>query len=469
MNRILIAANETEAIAAIRQSFGDQSGLDIADSPEALWEQGHRRYEYLFVDLRLLGRAALVEGKPDYAPALTTLREKFPGAFVVAMAPQEMIREAVSAVRAGASDYLTYPIDASEIRHVRESIEQSLRMQSELQYLRDHFWQEDSLELVRTHSPLMRRAFEKVRSVAPTRSTVLLTGETGTGKGVLAKLIHRHSHRKTKPFVSVHCGAIPDTLIESELFGHEKGAFTGAVRRKLGKFEIADGGTIFLDEVGTISAPAQIKLLQVLQDRTMERVGGEKSIELDVRIIAATNSDLLRMVREGRFRLDLYYRLNVFPIEIPALRERPEDIPLFVDLFLERLNRYYGKNIRSVHPNVLEAFEGYAWPGNIREMENLVERAYILETGQELGPDGFPSDLFSQDRRGHRQAPDMRLTLAEARRRAVEQTELHYLRELLATHKGRINASAEAAGITTRQLHKLMGKHRLDKQEFKRS
>ena len=469
MNRILIAATEPEAIAAIRASFGDQFSLDTAESQQALWAQGHRRYEYLFVDLRLLGRAALVDGRPDFAPALTTLREKFPGAFVVAMSPQEMTREAVSAVRAGASDYLTYPIDSSEIRHVRESIEQSLRMQSELQYLRDHFWQEDSLELVRTHSPLMRRAFEKVRSVAPTRSTVLLTGETGTGKGVMAKLIHRHSHRKTKPFVSVHCGAIPDTLIESELFGHEKGAFTGAVRRKLGKFEIADGGTIFLDEVGTITAQAQIKLLQVLQDRTMERVGGEKSIAVDVRIIAATNSDLLRMVGEGRFRQDLYYRLNVFPIEIPALRQRTEDIALFADLFLERLNRYYAKSIRSLHPDVLEAFENYAWPGNIREMENLVERAYILDNGPELGPESFPGDLFAQDGHPPRQVPDMRLTLAEARRRAVEHAERDYLRELLTAHKGRINASAQAAGITTRQLHKLMSKHRLDKQEFKPS
>jgi DNA-binding NtrC family response regulator len=467
MNRILIAATGDEVIGPVRQGFSEQYSVVIASSQEALWAQGHRRFEYLFVDLRLLGQAALVEGRPDYGPMLMTLRDNFPGAFVVAMAPQEMIREAVSAVRAGASDYLTYPITATEIGHVRESIEQSLRMQSELQYLRDHFWQEDSLELVRTNSALMRRVFEKVRSVAPTRSTVLLAGETGTGKGVLAKLIHRHSHRKSRPFVSVHCGAIPDTLLESELFGHEKGAFTGAVRRKLGKFEIADGGTIFLDEVGTITAAAQIKLLQILHERTMERVGGEKTIEVDVRIIAATNSDLLQLVREGRFRQDLYYRLNVFPIEIPSLRERAEDIPLFAELFLERLNRYYGKNIRGLHPDVAEALENYAWPGNIREMENLIERAYILESGPALGPEGFPGDLFGQGGRGGRTGPDVGLTLAEIRRRAVERAEREYLRELLSVHKGRINATAAAAGVTTRQLHKLMTRHRLNKQDFK--
>jgi transcriptional regulator with GAF, ATPase, and Fis domain len=292
-------------------------------------------------------------------------------------------------------------------------------------------------------------------------------GETGTGKGVLAKLIHRHSNRKSRPFVSVHCGAIPDTLLESELFGHEKGAFTGAVRRKLGKFEIADGGTIFLDEVGTITSPAQIKMLQILQDRMMQRVGGEKSIEVDVRIIAATNSDLLRMVREGHFRQDLFYRLNVFPIEIPPLRERAEDIPLFAELFLERLNKFYSKSIHSVHSDVLEAFELYSWPGNIREMENLIERAYILETTSVLTPEGFPSDLFTQNPRGESRTPDMRLTLAEVRQRAVERVEREYLRELLLTHKGRINLTALAAGITTRQLHKLMTRHRLNKQDFK--
>jgi DNA-binding NtrC family response regulator len=457
MNRILIVAREPEVVEAIQASLGDAYSLEVAKSPDGLWSLGrHRRFDYLFVDLRLLGAGAQVDGRPDFGPALQTLRDNFPGDHVVVMSPQAMIREVVSAVRFGASDYLTYPIDPSEVNHVKESIDQSLRMQSELQYLRDTFWQEDSLELVRTNSPLMRRVFEKVRSVAPTRSTVLLVGETGTGKGVLAKLIHRHSNRKSRPFVSVHCGAIPDTLLESELFGHEKGAFTGAVRRKLGKFEIADGGTIFLDEVGTVTAPAQIKLLQVLQDKTIQRVGSEKSIEVDVRIIAATNVDLTRMAKDGRFRSDLYYRLNVFPIEIPSLRERAEDIPLFAELFLERLNKFYGKSITGVHPEVMDAFEAYPWPGNIREMENLIERAYILEQSNVLTPEGFPSDLLQGEGRGERVSADLRLSLGEARRRAVERLEREYLRELLSANKGRINASAAQAGITTRQLHKLM-------------
>jgi DNA-binding NtrC family response regulator len=378
-----------------------------------------------------------------------------------------MIREAVKAVKAGASNYLAYPIDPDEVRYVKESIQESIRMQSELDYLRDEFWQSDSLELVRTHSPAMQQVFNKIRSVAQTKTTVLLTGKTGTGKGLLARLIHQHSPRRSHQFISVHCGAIPDTLLESELFGHEKGAFTGAVRRKLGKFEIAQGGTIFLDEIATITPSMQIKLLQVLQDRTLQRVGGEENIETDVRIIAATNADLEKMGREGSFRSDLYYRLNVFPIEIPALAERIEDIPLLVGVFLKRLNRFHSKNIIDVDPQVMEAFKRYAWPGNIRELENLIERAYILETSSVLAPGSFPSELFASEVPPGRLSVDTALTLSEARRRSIEDLERLYLKELLACHKGRIKTTAQAAGITSRQLHKLMTKYGLRKEDFR--
>jgi len=270
-------------------------------------------------------------------------------------------------------------------------------MESELDYLRDRFWQEDSLEIVRTRSPLMKRLFDKVRSVAPTKSTVLLNGETGTGKGVLARLIHQHSNRKDGPFISVHCGAIPDTLLESELFGHERGAFTGAVRRKLGKFEIAQGGTIFLDEIGTITPSAQIKLLEILQDGTFHRVGGEERIEANMRVIAATNADLRKMCEAGQFRKDLYYRLNVFPLEIPPLKERMEDIGYIVEVILKKLNKFDLKEIHDIHPHVIDAFGNYPWPGNIRELENLMERAYILEESPILMPDSFPDELFTSN------------------------------------------------------------------------
>jgi DNA-binding NtrC family response regulator len=350
-----------------------------------------KRYDFVFIDVEILKETVSGNG---YKVSLQLFWLVYPSIEIIVMSSQEMIREAVMAVKAGASNYLTYPVSADEVKYVTESVQESLIVQSELDYLRDQSWQSDSLEFVQTESTLMKKVLDKVRSVAPTKSTILLIGETGTGKGVLAKLIHRHSNRRDAPFISVHCGAIPDTLLESELFGHEKGSFTGAVRRKLGKFEIAKGGTIFLDEIGTLTPSAQIKLLQILHDRTFQRVGGEETIEANVRVIAATNTDLKKMCEEGKFRKDLYYRLNVFPIEIPPLGERVEDIPRLVEVFLKKMNRFDQKEIHDIHPQVLEAFRNYSWPGNIRELENLMERAYILETSFVLTPESFPIELF---------------------------------------------------------------------------
>jgi transcriptional regulator with GAF, ATPase, and Fis domain len=340
-------------------------------------------------------------------------------------------------------------------------------MESELDYLRDQFWQIDSLELIQTKSPAMKNVFKNIRSVSQTKSTVLLIGETGTGKSVMAKLIHQHSSRKEAQFISVHCGAIPDTLLESELFGHEKGAFTGAIRRKLGKFEIAKGGTIFLDEIGTITPSAQIKLLQVLQDGTFQRVGGELTLEANARVISATNTDLKKMCEAGDFRKDLYYRLNVFPISLPSLRERIEDIPFLADSFLKKLKIYYPKEIHSIHPRVFHAFDMYDWPGNIRELENLMERAFILETSTALTPESFPKELFDFETGEGIHHLDAALPLAEVRQRGIEDIERNYLKELLAKHKGKINESANHAGITTRQLNKLMNKYGIRKEDFK--
>jgi DNA-binding NtrC family response regulator len=303
--------------------------------------------------------------------------------------------------------------------------------------------------------------------VAATRTTVMLYGETGTGKGVVARLIHQQSNRKNNQFISVHCGAIPDTLVESELFGHEKGAFTGAVKRKLGKFEIAQNGTIFLDEIGTISPAAQIKLLQVLQDRTFQRVGGEEEIEADARVIAASNLDLKEMCEQGKFRKDLYYRLNVFPIDIPSLSDRKEDIQLLVEKFLINLNQLYSKEITGVHAVVMEALKRYDWPGNIRELENLIERSYILETSSTLMPDSFPGELFTGDEPIAQIALNPSHTLAEVRSRGIENIERQYLAEILTLNKGRINRAATHAGISTRQLHKLLTKYGIKKQDFR--
>ncbi len=465
MKSILIATSDQKLLSTIRSCFPSGYRVDRASTKyQAIELVLKRRYDLIFIELDIL-----FEKVPDenYNEAMQPFWQIYSTIEIIIMAPTNQIRKAIKAVKAGASDYLPLPADPEEVKYVADSIAESIMIQSELDYLRDQFWDLDSLELVQTKSPAMKKTFDKMRSVAPTKSTVLLIGDTGTGKSVLAKLIHQHSNRRDAQFINVHCGAIPDTLIESEMFGHEKGAFTGAIKRKLGKFEIAHGGTIFLDEIGTITPSTQIKLLQVLQDGTYQRVGGEEILKTDVRVIAATNADLKKMCDQGQFRKDLYYRLNVFPIEIPALSERIQDIPSFIETFLRSLNSFSLKNIRSTHPQVLDAFSRYSWPGNIRELENLIERAYILETSDKLTPESFPNELFDSDSNPVFIPSSETLTLTRARQRGVEEIERNYLKDVLARHKGKIGESAEAAGISTRQLNKLMNKYGIRKDEFK--
>jgi DNA-binding NtrC family response regulator len=432
----------------------DQAETDAA----AVGLYGRRRYDLIFIDVALLNT--------NPAP-LKALTRQFPAAGVIIITTVAELRATVAVLKAGADEYIMSPIAAEEVLYIAQSLREKQMLTSEIDYLRDQFWEVEATDFVRTKSARMQAVLSALKSVAPTDSTVLLSGESGTGKGVLASLIHTHSRRRENQFISVHCGAIPDTLLESELFGHEKGAFTGAARRQLGKFEIAHKGTLFLDEISTISSAAQIKLLKVLQERKFNRLGNHTVLSVDVRVIAATNTDLKRLTQEGRFREDLYYRLNVFPIELPPLRHRREDIPILVDTILKRLNQHYDKGLRAIDPLVLKAFQGYDWPGNIRELENLVQRAYILESGPLLQPESFPAELLGS----HDQIAPIHLnptqTLAEVRRQGVELIERQYLKELLTRNRGRINTSAAEAGISTRQLNKLMHRYQLRKEDFK--
>ena len=313
----------------------------------------------------------------------------------------------------------------------------------------------------------MLEVFQKVNLVASTQTTVLLTGETGVGKSTLARYIHLNSNRRDKPFIAINCGAIPENLIESELFGHEKGAFTGAISRKTGRFELAHEGTILLDEVGTLTRAAQVKLLYFMQDRTFQRVGGTKDIHVAVRIIAATNADLRTLCAQNLFRQDLMYRLNVFPIEIPPLRERIEDIPLMALNILNRLKQGLPGKVEGITKEVIEAFESYSWPGNVRELENLLERALILENSEVLTPMSFPPQLFINQPGAGTEQIDIDSPLSQVRKIHIEAIEKQYLQQLLIKNKGRIKNSALQAGIGERQLNKLMSKHGLDKKEFK--
>ncbi len=420
--------------------------------------------EFVFIDYGFLeGARWVVEFKAQFRPYWHACH----GVEIIMLCDQEFMRGAVYAVIGGAYNYLTHPLNPDELRFVLDSFVEQHQIRLELDFLRDELWQLDSRDLVTVASPAMKEVIRNAKAVAPTNSTVLITGETGSGKSVLARLIHKHSQRREGPFVSIHCSAIPDTLLESELFGHERGAFTGAIRRKMGKFEAAHGGTIFLDEIGTIPPATQIKLLQVLQERTFSRVGGEDMVETDVRIIAATNASLPEMIAAGTFRGDLYYRLNVFPITVPPLRQRKADIPLLVEFFLMKLNEAYFKEIRDVHPVVREAFKTYTWPGNIRELENLIERAYILETTPMLRPEVFPAELFNRGEYTFGTLVDTKRSLKEVRDQCVAQVESAYLRQLLEDHDGRIKDTAEAAGLGVRQLHKLLVRHGIDKANYR--
>ena len=465
MRSILIASEKPEVYRKIHAALNSGCFIDKTTEVNGVVKAlGEKRYDLIFIDLEILFRST--QGG-DYTNVIQRFKQLCPTIEIVIMAKPDMTREMVKTVKAGASDYLTHPLDPDEIQLVTESISESIIKESELDYLREQLWRSDSLEMVHTNNVAVNEVFKKLRSVAPTKTTVLLSGETGTGKGIFAKLIHKYSKREHAQFICLHCGAVPDTLLESELFGHEKGAFTGAFKKKLGKFEIARNGTLFLDEIGTITPSAQVKLLQVLQDGTFSPVGAEKTISTNARIIAATNSDLKKLTEDGEFRKDLYYRLHVFPIEIPPLRKRKEDIPLLVQFFLKKLSKDFQKDINDIHPQVKEALKKYSWPGNIRELENLLERAYILETSNMLTPESFPAELFEKEASSAVLSMDTDVSLAEARRKAVQGFERQYLKEIMLRNRGKINQSAQEAGISTRQLHKLMLKYGLRKEDFK--
>jgi DNA-binding NtrC family response regulator len=466
MDRVLIISSRPDTVSLVRENHPDLSDCVQVDAlPKALEKHHQSPFDLIFADLEQFDTISEISRNRE---TIRSFKKNNPLVKLILIAPRNAIRETFHLIKAGADDYVTSPTSKHELQLALAACRDEVSHALELDYLRDHFWKAEWLDIVHSFNPGMRAVFEKIRAVAPTIATVLLLGETGTGKGLLARLTHWHSLRCDKPFIAVHCGAITETLIESELFGHEQGAFTGAIRKKLGKFEVARNGTIFLDEIGTIPPSLQIKLLQVLQDGTFSRVGGEETLQSDARIIFATNADLEKLVAEGHFRKDLYYRIKIFPIEISPLRERIEDLPHLTEAFLQKLQKRYNKPISGLHPSVTEAFRMYGWPGNVRELENVLERAYILERSNMLMPQNFPADMMPYEgfRVKNRSMAD--LSLAEARQLVIEDFEKRYIRDLLTRNKGRINISAKEARITPRQLNRLMNQYAIVKEHFKK-
>jgi DNA-binding NtrC family response regulator len=340
---------------------------------------------------------------------------------VVLMTASGAIETAVSAMRQGATDYLTKPLNFDELLIVLERALERTRLRHEASELRNQLKKRFSFDNIVGSSPEMQQVFKSVAQIAPSRATVLITGESGTGKELVAAAIHHRSPRAAGPFVRLHCAALAETLLESELFGHERGAFTGADKRREGRFEQASGGTLFLDEIGEISLATQVKLLRVLQEREFERVGGNQTVRVDVRVIAATNRDLKALVAAGRFREDLYYRLNVINLTLPTLRERSSDIPALAMHFLKRYAEESGKQIKTFSDAALALLAHHAWPGNVRELENVVERAVVLAEGEIIEPQHLPPEFTAASRRG--KVPTIPgATLEELERYAITNT-----------------------------------------------
>jgi DNA-binding NtrC family response regulator len=363
----------------------ERDGHHVETAPsgeEALKRLKSTRFDILLVDIKMEGMSGL--------EVLRHVKESDPDLAVVMITAYGSIPSAIEAMKGGAHDYLLKPFDPNQLGVVVDRIVQNQAQARENLFLREEFKNRDRFESMIGQSIPMQKTFDLIQDVAPMGSTVLITGETGTGKGLAAKAIHSNSPRSEGPFVVVNCGAIPEHLMESELFGHQKGAFTDAKETKKGRLELAHGGTLFLDEIGEISMRMQIDLLRVLEDHVFYRVGGTQPIDADFRVIAATNLNLQKAIKDGKIREDLYYRLNVISFEMPPLRERKEDIPLLAEHFLHRFCQDTNKSIDKISREAMDEMMLYEWPGNIRELENAIERAVVVGKGHQIRPEDLP-------------------------------------------------------------------------------
>jgi DNA-binding NtrC family response regulator len=435
--RILVVDDEVNARTALAELLRDEGYVvdSAADGFKALGKLADFSPDLVLTDLKMPGM--------DGIQLLGRVREHDPEVAVVVMTAFGEVETAVGAMRAGARDYLSKPVNVGELSLVIAREMEQRRVRIEAGALRARLSERYSFDNIIGSSAPMQEVFKTVAQIASSRASVLVTGESGTGKELIAAAIHEHSLRAKGPFVKLHCAALAESILESELFGHERGAFTGAVARRDGRFFQANHGTLFLDEIGEISPAVQIKLLRFLQEREFERVGGNETITVDVRVIAATNRDLGQAVAGGRFREDLFYRLNVINLEMPALRSRPSDVPLLAAHFLRKYAAENGKELRGFTADALERLASYSWPGNVRELENVIERAAVLARGNEVSGAELPPHLVPSDK----QRAGLRIpgaTMAEVERYAITKT--------LESTGGSTSRAAEVLGISVRKI-----------------
>ena len=401
-------------------------------------------FELVLTDLKL--------PDTDGIEILKAARELHPETVVVLITAHGTIESAIEAMRAGAYDYVTKPFRASEILQVVNKALERVRLRREVVQLRQAVEQRFGLAGLVGKSAKMQEVYTQIEKFAAARGVVLIQGESGTGKELVAKALHFNSPRKAGPFVVIDCGAIPEALQESELFGHEKGAFTGAIATKKGLFEEAHGGTLFLDEVAELAPGLQAKLLRALQDGEIRRVGGTKTLRVDARVIAATNRDLAAEVRDGAFREDLFFRLNVFPLFLPPLRERREDIPLFVDHFLDRIAQDGGGPLKRLSPEALRAMLAYPWPGNVRELEHALERAALLSEGEAITARDLPPEILAPGDELTVSLPGSTEGFKETMARVIRDVEVRLIRRALAQSGSNRTEAARILGISRRAL-----------------
>jgi len=391
MKSILVVDDEVGARESLKMILKKDYQVFLAKNAE----EAFRQMETCNPDVILLD---LILPDMDGLRVLEKLKQTFPDQIVIMITATKTIKTAVEAMKLGAYDYITKPFDVDELRLIVHRALSTLALKEENQRLWMEVDRSFGFDNIIGKSKEMKEIFKVVKQVADTRSTVLIMGESGTGKELISRAIHYHSPRKNHPFVTINCAAIPETLIESELFGHEKGAFTNAIEKKLGRFEMAHLGTLFLDEIGELSLMTQAKILRFLEEKEFNRVGGSKTIKVDVRLITATNKDLPLLVKQGQFREDLYYRINVVPIILPPLRERREDIPLLINHFIRKFNEENKKEVKGVSQEALELLVNYEWPGNVRELENLIERIIALTQNEIIEANELPLPVVNQSK-----------------------------------------------------------------------
>lgn len=460
----ILVVDDEEIVCLSCQRVLTEEGYEVRTtlSGQEAWQlMANEHFDLAIVDLKMPGI--------DGMELLRAIKKDYPQVQVIMITGFSTIESAVEAMKAGAFDYLPKPFTPDQVALVVKKALDSRSMMLENIYLREQLQSRYRFENIVGLSEKMQEVYRLILRVAPTNSTVLITGESGTGKELIARAIHFHSLRKDRQFIPVDCAVLSENLLESELFGHVKGSFTGAIVTKPGLFEVADGGTLFLDEIGNISLAMQSKLLRFIQEREFTPVGGTKIKKVDVRLIAATNKNLQEKIKEGTFREDLFYRLNIVPIHLPPLRERPEDIPLLAEHFLLKYCREMRKNLKKMSPTFLDLLKSYSWPGNVRELENIMERIVIMTDEEEIQPHHFPIPIQPKEERIALQVPQTSEELKELKKhlrdKAIEEIERLFVLQALSRNDWNVTKSAKEVGMLRQNFQALMRKYNIRPKE----